>query len=165
MTGVDPSQGMLDVLRSRAPEVAGVQGCGTDLPFDDDRFDLVLSVATMHHIAYREAVRGTLHEMVRVARPGGQVLIWDHNPRNPYWRLIMARVPQDDGSERLVPEREIVEGLEEAGADVLFARQLGFVADLTPPSLMRPAAGIERLVERTPGLRSACAHNVVLARA
>ncbi len=163
--GVDPSQGMLDVLTARAPSVTAVRGSGTDLPFADDRFELVLSVATLHHIADPEAVRKTLHEMVRVTRPGSRLMIWDHNPRNPYWRLIMSRVPQDDGSERLVGEREIVRGLEEAGAEVELSSRLGFVADLTPPSLMRPAAGVERLVERTPGLRLLCAHNVVLARA
>lgn len=165
MTGVDPSQGMLDVLTARAPSVTAVLGSGTDLPFDDDAFQLVLSVATLHHIAEPEAVRRTLHEMVRVARPGGRVLIWDHNPRNPYWRLIMSRVPQDDGSERLVSEREIVRGLEEAGAEILLAERLGLVADLTPPALMGAAAGVERLIERTPGLRALCAHNVVLAGA
>ena len=125
MTGVDPSQGMLDMLRVRAPMVTSVRGSGTALPFDDDSFELVLSVATLHHIADPEAVRKTLHEMVRVARPGGRVLIWDHNGRNPYWRLIMSRVPQDDGSERLVPEQEIVRGLEETGAEIVLSRRLG----------------------------------------
>ena len=43
--------------------------------------------------------------MVRVARPGGRILVWDHNPRNPYWGRLMARVPQDTGEERLIPER------------------------------------------------------------
>ena len=37
-------------------------------------------------------------------RPGGRVLVWDHNPRNPYWGRLMARVPQDTGEERLIPE-------------------------------------------------------------
>jgi SAM-dependent methyltransferase len=165
MTGVDPSQGMLDVLAARAPGVTAIRASGIALPFADDRFESALTVATLHHIAEPEAVRKTLHEMVRVTRPGGRVLVWDHNPRNPYWRVIMSRVPQDDGSERLVPEREIVEVLEGAGAEVLLTCRLGFVADLTPPSLMRPAVGLERLAERTPGLRVACAHNVVLARA
>jgi SAM-dependent methyltransferase len=165
VTGVDPSQGMLDVLSERAPAVTAVRGSGTALPFEDDGFDVVLTVAALHHIAEPGAVRRTLGEMVRVTRPGGRVLVWDHNPRNPYWRLIMARVPQDDGSERLVPEREVVEGLQAGGAEVLLTRQLGLVADFTPPALIGAAAGLERLVERTPGVRRACAHNVVLARA
>jgi SAM-dependent methyltransferase len=165
VTGIDPSQGMLDVLAESAPAVKAVRGSGTALPFEDNHFDLVLTVAALHHIADPDAVRRTLAEMVRVTRHGGRVLVWDHNPRNPYWRLIMARVPQDDGSERLVPEQEVVEGLRAAGAEVLLARQLGLVADFTPPSLIGAAAGLERLVERTPGVRRACAHNVVLARA
>src|SRR5215210_3927953 len=35
MTGVDPSEGMLDVLRARAPEVRARQASGTALPFPD----------------------------------------------------------------------------------------------------------------------------------
>ena len=69
--GIDPSQGMLDVLRARAPGVRAVTGSGTSLPFDADSFDVVLSVAVMHHIAAPEDVRRTLAEMARVARPSG----------------------------------------------------------------------------------------------
>ena len=97
MTGADPSAGMLDVLRARSPEVTAVQASGTALPFPDDAFDVVLSVATLHHIADADDVRRTLAEMVRVVRPGGRVLVWDHNPRNPYWGPLMRRVPQDTG--------------------------------------------------------------------
>ena len=65
------------------------------------------SVATFHHIADPGDVRVTLAEMVRVARPGGRILVWDHNPRNPYWGRLMARVPQDTGEERLIGEHEV----------------------------------------------------------
>ncbi len=43
MSGVDPSQGMLDVLATRAADVTAVRGSGTALPFDDDSFELVLT--------------------------------------------------------------------------------------------------------------------------
>src|SRR5581483_6153114 len=108
MTGVDPSEGMLDVMRRRTPAVQGITASGTSLPFDDETFDLVLTVAVMHHIADPADVRQTVSEMVRVAKPEGRILIWDHNPRNPYWRLLMKRVPQDTGEERLIPEAELI---------------------------------------------------------
>ncbi len=165
MSGVDPSQGMLDVAAERAPDVEAVRGSGTELPFGDDSFDLVLSVATMHHIADPAGVAATLAEMVRVARPGGNVLVWDHNPRNPYWKRLMAKVPQDDGTERLIPESEVVGGLRAAGAEITASAQLGFVPDFVPEPLLGAATVAERLVERTPLLRRLCAHNVVLARA
>lgn len=162
MTGIDPSKAMLDVLERRAPEVRSVLGSGIELPFKSDGFDLVLTVAALHHIAEPRAVRSTLAEMVRVCRPGGRIVVWDHNPRNPYWKLLMARVPQDDGSERLIGEREVIDGIAAAGGRVLCSERLGFVPDFVPAGWMRPARAVERAVERSPG-RLLCAHNVILA--
>ncbi len=140
-----------------------MRGSGDALPFEDGSFDLVLTVAALHHIAEPGAVRATLAEMARVCRPGGRIVVWDHNPRNPYWKHLMARVPQDDGTERLIPEAEVLAGLRAGGAEALQSAQLGFVPDFVPPSLLGVARGTERAVERTPGLRRLCAHNVVVA--
>jgi len=163
MSGADPSGGMLDHLRRRRPDITAVQASGTDLPFEPDSFDVVLSVATFHHIAEPGAVRDTLAEMVRVCRPDGRVLIWDHNPRNPYWRVLMKRVPQDTGDERLIPEAEILAGLQAAGAQILSSAQFGLVPDFVPPRALPIAARLERRVERTRLIRRLGAHNVVLA--
>jgi SAM-dependent methyltransferase len=164
VVGVDPSEGMLEIMRERSPEIRAVNASGTSLPFDDDSFDLVLTVAAMHHIADPDDVRQTLAEMVRVCKPSGRVLIWDHNPRNPYWSNLMARVPQDTGEERLIGEREIMSGLNAAGAQVLSSDQLGLVPDFTPRLALRAAARLERLFERTPYVRRFAAHNVIVAR-
>ena len=164
VTGLDPSAGMLDVMRARHPEVRAVQGSGTELPFEDGSFDLVMSVAVMHHVADPAAVRRTLAEMVRVTRPGGHVVHWDHNPRNPYWQRLMAKVPQDTGEERLVPEAEVVAGLEAGGGRVQSSAQLGLVPDFVPRRALGAAARVERVAERVPLLRRLCAHNVIVAR-
>lgn len=164
VVGVDPSGGMLELMRARRPDVQAVEASGDALPFDDDGFDMVLTVAALHHVAEPEAVRRTLGEMTRVCRPGGRILVWDHNPRNPYWSSLMRRVPQDTGEERLISEAEIVDGLSSAGAAILSAQQLGLVPDFVPPWGLRGAVTIERLVERTPGVRRLAAHNVVVAR-
>ena len=164
VTGADPSEGMLEVMRERFPAVRAVRASGTGLPFGDGEFDLALSVATMHHIGDPADVHAALREMARVVKPGGQVLVWDHNPRNPYWPHIMRRVPQDVGDERLVPLEELLSGLRAGGAEPVEVAQTGLVPDFTPPRLLGAAAALERLAERTPGLRRRCAHNVVLAR-
>lgn len=164
VTGIDPSRGMLDVAAERAPQVTTRQASATDLPFDDDSFDLVYSVATFHHIAAADAVRAALREIARVARPGGTIVIWDHNPRNPYWGPLMRRVPQDDGSERLIGADELEAGLRAGGAAVVASRQLGLVPDFVPPALLWLARAVEWAVERTPLLRRLCAHNVIVAR-
>jgi ubiquinone/menaquinone biosynthesis C-methylase UbiE len=163
MTGADPSEGMLEVLRAQAPAVRAVQAPGTELPFADGAFDLVYCVAVMHHIAEPAAVRRTLGEMVRVVRPGGRVLVWDHNPRNPYWKRLMARVPQDTGEERLIGEAEMLAGLRAGGAEIVSAEPLGLVPDFVPSRALGAAAALERVAERTPLARRLCAHNVILA--
>ena len=163
VTGLDPSRGMLGVLRRLTEGARAVTGSGTALPFRDDAFDLTYCVAVMHHVAEPDAIRETLAEMVRVTRPGGHILVWDHNPRNPYWPLLMRRVPQDTGAERLIPETEVIEGLTLGGAKVVESRALGLVPDFTPPLLLPLVAGLEAVVERVPLLNRLCAHNVVLA--
>ncbi len=163
VTGLDPSQGMLDVMAATEPTVSGVRGDGAGLAFDDGEFDVVVTVAALHHIAEPAAVRSTLVEIARVTKRGGRIVVWDHNPRNPYWRSLMKRVPQDDGSERLIPEAEVIGGLRAGGAEILSSAQLGLVPEFVPPALLGAMKRGERLAEVTPGLRRLCAHNVVLA--
>ena len=163
VVALDPFPEMLAQLRRRRPGMRMVVAQGEAIPLPDDACDLTYSVAVLHHIAAPERVRRTLSEMVRVTRPGGKILIWDHNPRNPYWPLVMARVPQDSGAERLMPLAEIVRGLTAAGATIVRAEQLGLVPEFTPRRLLGLARATERVAESLPGLRCYCAHNVVLA--
>jgi SAM-dependent methyltransferase len=163
VVALDPFPGMLEQLRRRRPGVQTVVAHGEAIPFSDDSFDLAYSVAVMHHIADPDKVRRTLAEMVRVTRSGGRIVVWDHNPRNPYWPNLMKRVPQDVGSERLAPMEELVTGLIDAGASIERAERLGMMPEFVPQALLPLAALLERGVEATPGLRSYCAHNVVVA--
>jgi len=163
VVGIDPSQGMLHLLHQRQPGFPAVTGDGTALPFPDDTFALTYCIAVMHHIADPILVRRTLREMARVTRPNGHILVWDHNPCNPYWPLLMRRVPQDTGMERLIPEREILDGVATGGARIALTAQLGVVPDFIPHSLIGTAARLERLIEAAPFLHRLCAHNVVLA--
>jgi SAM-dependent methyltransferase len=58
--------------------------------------DLVFAVCVLHHVppggGRRDAVVG---EMARLARPGGLVAIWEHNPWNPLTRRVVARCAFD----------------------------------------------------------------------
>ena len=160
--GVDNSLGMLGVLRRSGRGEAAASSVEM-LPFADASFDVVFCVAALHHVAEAEAVRRTIREMVRVARPGGALVIWDHNPRNPYWPRLMRRAPQDTGAERLIPAEEILRSLEESGARQARVMQSGFVPEFVPRLLMPLARLAEAVVERTPLLRRFCAHNVIVA--
>lgn len=163
VTGLDYSQGMLDVMERVRPGIPGVAASSTEIPFPDDTFTLTYCIAVLHHVADKDAVHKTLMEMVRVTKPGGRILIWDHNPRNPYWPILMRRVPQDTGAERLIPEKEVLDGLTDGGARIAMSKPLGFIPDFLPKPLMPLGRLAEGVVENVPGLNRLCAHNVVLA--
>jgi SAM-dependent methyltransferase len=74
VVGVDVSPRAIDAARQRAPEGRPefVLTSGLDLPFTDDSFDLVTSFQVLEHVADPAAFLG---ELVRVARPGGTVIL------------------------------------------------------------------------------------------
>jgi SAM-dependent methyltransferase len=161
--GVDASTGMLAQLTA-GRRGWGVAGFSERLPLASAAFDLAITVATLHHITDAGRIAQTISEMCRVVRPGGRVVIWDHNPKNPYWPFLMQRIPQDTGEERLVPQEEIVDDLRMAGVDEVQAHRSGLVPDFTPPGLLALSQAAEAIVERTPLLNLFCAHNVVVGR-
>ncbi len=68
---------MLDYARKsleHAPNVSIVEGDAHRLPFEKERFDLVATARTLHHVEWPETV---LAEMVRVTRTGGHLLVID----------------------------------------------------------------------------------------
>ena len=102
--------------------------------------------------------------MGRIVKRGGFVVLWDHNPANPYWPILMKRVPQDSGDERLVPRDELLEAVARAGLRPYKVMRSGFMPDFMPAALTPAWRGVERCVEATPGLSIFAAHNVVVAR-
>ena len=163
IVALDASLGMLREVRPDA-SVGRVQGSATHLPISDAAFPAVITVATLHHIADPPQVAATVEEMVRVTAPGGAAVIWDHNPRNPYWPLLMRRVPQDEGDTRLVPLEEIMGALRQTeGCSVRFTRS-GWIPDFAPPWSLPALKVLEDVLERLPGISSFSAHNVVVVR-
>ena len=158
VVGIDASIGMLAPARDRGVGVA--QAIAQRLPFPDATFDGFVSVAVLHHLGSTDVVRGAIDEMMRVLRPGGRAVIWDHNPLNPYWPILMARVPQDDGSERLVSRAEILNDLARHRVGSVDHWRLGFIPDFTPRRALGAAIAIERRLEAWPLTRTFASHNV-----
>ena len=58
----------------------------SQLPYSDETFDWVISVATYHHLKGKEERQAALNELRRVLRPGGEafITVWNHwQPR--FW--------------------------------------------------------------------------------
>ncbi|KAB1188904.1 MULTISPECIES: class I SAM-dependent methyltransferase [Haloferax] len=79
VVGLDVSRGLLDEATTRATargfDAGLVQGDASRLPFVDDTFDLAVYVATLHHLAPREARVESLNELARVLTSDGRALV------------------------------------------------------------------------------------------
>jgi len=163
--GIDISEGMVRKALLKDPDLYCSRASATAIPYSDNTFDVVFSAAVLHHLAAAEAVKQAITEMIRVTRPGGTTIIWDHNPLNPYWPIIMRRVPQDIGEERLIPKHEIQTTLctlQPASIANVRWRQMTFVPDFVPAWSLPVLGFLEQVLEQLPLIKLVSAHNVAI---
>jgi len=133
-TGSDVSAGMLTEADNRWPRHLGQPPAlapqdGARTPFADGQFDVATISAVLHHVpvAERPAVYA---ELGRVLKPGGRLYVFEHNPRNPLVRRVVARTPIDANA-ILLDAREVQEGLLGSGRYELETDYLMFM----PPGI------------------------------
>jgi SAM-dependent methyltransferase len=97
------------------------------LPFADGTFDAVFAFCIYHHIPDADHVRH-LRELRRVTAPGGEVMVFEHNPFNPVTARIFARAPVDRGCHMIRPAT-LRERFRQAGFDDLSQGYLLFVPE------------------------------------
>ena len=133
-TGCDVSTGMLAEVARRWPQGLGAAPAtaaqdGARTPFADGQFDVATISAVLHHVPVAE--RASVYaELGRVLKPGGRLYVFEHNPRNPLVRYVIARTPIDENA-ILLDAREVQEGLLNAARYELETDYLMFM----PPGL------------------------------
>ncbi|MBI4062724.1 MAG: class I SAM-dependent methyltransferase [Elusimicrobia bacterium] len=158
--GIDESLTMLK--QSSSCKNLVLQGDLARLPYQNETFDLVYSVAVFHHIGDAGRIAATLGEMARITKKRGKIVIWDHNPRNPYWKFFMKKLPWDNHVHRLIGAREIRKGFESAGVSNVEVYLSGLVPDFARESQLGFWRRLERCVEKNILLRNFCAHHMVV---
>lgn len=113
-SGCDVSQGMLGEAAGRWPADAGpvprlLPQDGARAPFADGQFDIAVISAVLHHVP-RPQRPAVYRELGRVLKPGGRLYVFEHNPRNPLVRYVIARTPIDANA-ILLDAQEVRHGL------------------------------------------------------
>lgn len=114
LTGVDVSEGMLEVARRRLPrDVRLVQGDAAALPFAGASFELAVSTSAMH---FWPRPLDALREIRRVLAPRGRLVLtdWCRDFWGPRLREIPLRL-LDRAHHRTWSGSELGEALETAG--------------------------------------------------
>jgi SAM-dependent methyltransferase len=126
---------------------------GRHLPFDAGAFDLTYAVNVLHHVP-PEGWSAFCAELARVTRPGGLVVVFEHNPRNPLTRMVVSRCEFDEDAV-LVGHGRLRALLREAGLTECDHRYIVFF-----PWSGRPWSTLERAL----GWLPAGAQHLVAAR-
>lgn len=71
--GCDICEELVDLCTEKGLDVVVVDAAS--LPYDDDSFDVCISVAVLHHLSTQERRVEAIKEMLRVVRPGGRLLV------------------------------------------------------------------------------------------
>jgi ubiquinone/menaquinone biosynthesis C-methylase UbiE len=74
--GTDVCQNLLKICEDRGFKVRLSDGCY--LPYEDNSFDHIFSVAVIHHLSTPKRRDKFISEMVRVCKPGGRIMfqVW-----------------------------------------------------------------------------------------
>ena len=87
VVGVDISQRILETARVRIPRAQLRQANLESMPFEDGRFDLVLSSQVIEHVLDAPAA---MRELFRVLEPGGRMVISTDNAANRVSQVLNA---------------------------------------------------------------------------
>jgi ubiquinone/menaquinone biosynthesis C-methylase UbiE len=88
--GIDNSEKLIEIAKENFPEAKFFVGDALNLPFQDDFFDKVYSIALLHHIPSGEFRTRVLSEAKRVLKPGGILILTSWRIRR--WREIFILV-------------------------------------------------------------------------
>jgi len=95
--GCDPASTVIKEAQDKNKHVTYTSNDGETLPYDADSFDIVFMTGVMHHVPPKQW-EGFLEEARRVIKPGGHIVIYEHNPRNPATYYIVKTCPIDENA-------------------------------------------------------------------
>ena len=102
-TGVDNSEESIIKAQSRFSDSATFHNLNSD-NWKNIKYDLIFSAGVFHHIPHDEHIE-ILSELFTLLKPNGKLVIWEHNPFNPFTKKIVADCIFDQDAVLINPYR------------------------------------------------------------
>jgi len=89
-SGIDNSERLISIAKEKYPEAKFQLGDAFNIPFSDNFFDMVYSIAVLHHIPSRELRIQALKEIGRVLKNNGLLIltVWKFHELKEFYFLI-----------------------------------------------------------------------------
>lgn len=153
ITSGDVSLEILEIASKRFPSMSRLIHIEEQIPLETESQDIVFAACVFHHID--EAKQDFwVRELLRVARPGGLLFIYEHNPFNPLTVHAVNTCPFDANAKLLRPS-QLMNLARRAGWQgprvefkVFFPARLSWLRDLEPYLSRLPLGAQYRLTAR-----------------
>lgn len=139
--GSDISQKSIEIARKNNPDIEFWND--TDLSSQRVGFDFIFVSNVYHHIPLHERLNVT-KKLFHMLSPGGELIIFEHNPYNPITRRIVNTCPYDEDA-ILLPAKELRYYIKAAN----FQLQKQGYALFFPP-ILKKLSKLERYMEYLP---------------
>ena len=96
---LDNSEELLKIVQSRYPHVQTISSDVTEIPYPDESFDHVISIAVIHHLGSESRRIKMIEEIVRVLKVGGTAIITSWATSTPTDKFTKL----NDQSDYLIP--------------------------------------------------------------
>ncbi|MFC1630003.1 class I SAM-dependent methyltransferase [Patescibacteria group bacterium] len=89
--GVDNSEKLIQIAKQKYPDNEFLVADAFQLPFPDNYFDKVFSIAVLHHIPSKELRLQFLKEVKRILKPKGLLIftVWNLWNKRSAWKLFL----------------------------------------------------------------------------
>jgi ubiquinone/menaquinone biosynthesis C-methylase UbiE len=153
--GIDISEIMVGMAQNICPGAAFVKGDATDLPVDDESYDVL---TTSQLLCFVHDIPGALREFYRVLKPGGRMLILDTDWESLIWncrnQALMSRAVKLFTSPlvNLYTPRSLSRQITETGFELLDRQSFSVINwERDPNSYSEQCAGfIRQMMESSP---------------
>ena len=144
LTCMDVSQKSLDMaasLYNNSTEFKLFDG--NAIPIHDDAYDLVFTACVFHHIPHGKHIQ-LFKEIFRIIKPGGLIIIFEHNPLNPL-TVHAVNTCEFDENAALIKANTLEKRISAAGfIDSKITYRIFF------PAIFRFLRGFERYLTKLP---------------
>ena len=141
--GIDVSSDCIEQAKAMNEGVLYESYNGGTLPYADNSFDTILVVCVMHHVPLKGRSE-FMDEMLRVLKPSGLGIMFEHNPKNPLTMRVVNNCPFD--ADAVLLKSGTAEKLfYESGFETPKSR---FILSVPPPN--KALRSIDRLFSKLP---------------
>lgn len=154
--GIDKSEKLIKKARKKYPEADFKVGDGLDLPFKDNEFNFVISIAVVHHMPSKETRLQFFKEVKRVLKKDGEARIttWNYwgGSKKIYFKNLFQKITGKIGF------RDVFVPWHDEDGNVITKRYYHFFTKKELKSLIEKAGLEGEIFEKGEGIKS----NIIL---